>query len=230
MNVLADEGDTFYACQNGKQLEEDYVDETIDQLEKEIFYKIIDEAAKMDEIENVEDRTIDDMINSYFDKFLNKMRSKQNLTNEQVEIIRSILFKYALEFYDCAPEDFNNWSVIGWHQYDDCRQVLTQLIEYLSSKISAEKIFFNEAVKKIEWGNDKTHVIITTINQNSKKESIYECLQCICTIPLGCLKERHKELFEPNLTPPKINAITNLGFSVVNKVFLFFENHPFEVT
>jgi hypothetical protein len=43
------------------------------------------------------------------------------------------------------------------------------------------------------------------------------------------LKEEHSKLFEPILPPPQIKAIERLGFGVVNKLFLVFENPLFQV-
>lgn len=41
----------------------------------------------------------------------------------------------------------------------------------------------------------------------------------ICTVSLGVLKEQADVLFSPNLPNSKKNAINNLGFGYVNKIF-----------
>ncbi|XP_021237501.1 peroxisomal N(1)-acetyl-spermine/spermidine oxidase isoform X1 [Numida meleagris] len=48
----------------------------------------------------------------------------------------------------------------------------------------------------------------------------------IVTVPLGFLKERHQDFFQPPLPKRKAEAIRRLGFGTTNKIFLEFEQ-PF---
>ncbi|NXL51193.1 PAOX oxidase, partial [Podilymbus podiceps] len=48
----------------------------------------------------------------------------------------------------------------------------------------------------------------------------------IVTVPLGFLKERHQDFFQPPLPERKVEAIRRLGFGTNNKIFLEFEQ-PF---
>lgn len=48
----------------------------------------------------------------------------------------------------------------------------------------------------------------------------------ICTVPLGVLKETQKTLFEPELPQYKVEAIENLLYGTVDKIFLEYD-HPF---
>ena len=231
----------YYACQNGKKIDDDDVEAILDQIEN-IFDKIEDEAEEMEE---TEDKPLKEMIDLQFNTLLNKLRSEKKLKNDKVEIIRAILNeRLKEEMVDTACEDLNNLSVIGWNEYVECegdeftnlKFGYGQLIQHLSSKIPPENILSNEVVTKIEWPDETGHetfddhvVVVTTVNQKDQTESTHYGLQCICTMSLGCLKESHSKLFEPKLPPPKIKAIENLGFGVVNKLFLVFDNPLFQV-
>jgi monoamine oxidase len=48
----------------------------------------------------------------------------------------------------------------------------------------------------------------------------------ICTLPLGVLKERASEIFEPSLTTAKLQAIDRLMFGTVDKIILEYDR-PF---
>lgn len=51
----------------------------------------------------------------------------------------------------------------------------------------------------------------------------------ICTVPLGVLKEKSTELFQPQLPECKLEAINRLLFGTVDKIYLEFERpflHP----
>lgn len=78
----------------------------------------------------------------------------------------------------------------------------------------------------------------TTNDSSSEKEKIdlieVECEngkkiaaeQLICTLPLGVLKEKAQEIFDPPLPLYKIQAIDRLMFGTVDKIFLEYER-PF---
>jgi len=231
----------YYACQNGKKIDDDDVESIFDQIE-DLCDKIEEEA---EELGAAGDRSLKEMIDLQFNTYLNKLRSEKKLKDEKVEIIRAILNeRLKEEMIQTACEDLNNLSFTGWNEYLTCdgdeftnlKFGYGQLIQHLSSKIPPENILSNEVVTKIEWPNETDHenfddhvVLVTTVNQKDKTESVFYGLQCICTISLGCLKEGHSKLFEPILPPPQIKAIERLGFGVVNKLFLVFENPLFQV-
>ena len=50
----------------------------------------------------------------------------------------------------------------------------------------------------------------------------YTCAYVIVTVSLGVLKHFHQDLFDPPLTPEKIEAIDKVGFGTVAKIFLVF--------
>ena len=231
----------YYACQNGKKIDDDDVEAIFDQIEN-IFEKIEDEVEEM---EDTEDRSVSEMVYLHFNTLLNKLSTEKKLKDEKVEIIRAILNeRLKEESIETACEDLNTLSAIGWNEYVDCdgddmtnlKFGYGQLIQHLSSNIPPDRILSNEIVTKIEWPNEINHeafddhvVRVTTFNSKDNSESVYYGFQCICTMSLGFLKEKHNKIFDPILPPPKIRAIENLGFGVVNKLFLDFDRPLFQV-
>ena len=231
----------YYACQDGMKIDDDDVEAIFDQLEN-IFDKIEDEAEKM---EYDEDRSIGEMVEINFNTYLNKLKLQKNLKNEKIEIIKAILkARLKEEQIQNACEDLNKLSAIGWNEYTECdgddminlKFGYGQLIQHLASNIPPDKILLNHIVTKIQWPNDSSKddfqnhvVIVTTYNPQDKTESHYYGYQCLCTMSLGFLKENYKDLFEPPLPKNKVIAIENLGFGVVNKLFLVFQNPLFQV-
>ena len=218
--------------QNGQTFNEDEYWKIEGEIENQIFLHTMHEEENMEE-----DHSLKEMVDIHFEKYLNKLRSEKELKDEKVEIIKAIYYdRIKEEMSETACDDLNNVSVHGWCEFDDCRKVYTnllngfgQVIEYLASNTPKEKILLNTAVTKIEWPNAKDHVIVTTINEKDKPKSVFYGQQCICTMSLGCLKEKHKKIFEPELPPRTVFAIENLGFGVVNRVFIVFEDTPFSV-
>lgn len=52
--------------------------------------------------------------------------------------------------------------------------------------------------------------------------SLFVADHVIVAVPLGVLKSTWETLFKPQLSPKKANAVKNLGFGTVNKIFLKF--------
>lgn len=70
--------------------------------------------------------------------------------------------------------------------------------------------------------NTDTHPILIKCTDGST----YEADHVICSVSLGVLKKNHQTLFNPPLPQTKINSIEGIGFGVVGKIFLEFEQ-PF---
>ncbi|XP_063709329.1 spermine oxidase-like [Culicoides brevitarsis] len=85
-----------------------------------------------------------------------------------------------------------------------------------------EMIHFNAKAKHINWNQDKPFVQYSFTDDTKATHNI-EADYIIVTIPLGVLKHDREELFVHPLPEKKIQAIENLSFGTVNKVFLTFE-------
>ena len=71
----------------------------------------------------------------------------------------------------------------------------------------------------------KFNIIVIRVEISGSNE-IFEVDYVITTVSLGVLKADHESLFEPKLPKRKIEAIQKLGFGLVDKIFLEFEQ-PF---
>ncbi|XP_015585387.1 spermine oxidase [Cephus cinctus] len=115
------------------------------------------------------------------------------------------------------------------------------ILEPIAKHIPKDRILTRHAVTKIRWDNfdlggnesdDSNHTVICS-NGNEDLMEVYcengkkiTAEQIICTLPLGVLKERAREIFEPSLPAYKLEAIDRLMFGTVDKIFLEYER-PF---
>ncbi|KAK0083404.1 hypothetical protein PV325_008829 [Microctonus aethiopoides] len=105
------------------------------------------------------------------------------------------------------------------------------ILEPIAKHIPKEKILLNHAVTKIRWQISNENSQNANGNNNcieivcdNGKTIIAD--QLLCTLPLGVLKEKACELFEPTLPTYKLDAIDKLMFGTVDKIFLEYER-PF---
>ena len=77
----------------------------------------------------------------------------------------------------------------------------------------------NHVVTKISWGGHHTSII-------TEDGDIFHADYVILALPLGVLKAKHSELFDPPLPQYKAEIIASLGFGLMDKIFLEFEE-PF---
>ncbi|NXW65711.1 PAOX oxidase, partial [Eurystomus gularis] len=91
-------------------------------------------------------------------------------------------------------------------------------------------VLLNKAVRTIQWqgsfhkeGDDARDF---PVRVECEDGDTFLADHVIVTIPLGFLKERHQDFFQPPLPERKAEAIRRLGFGTNNKIFLEFEQ-PF---
>ncbi|NXM57295.1 PAOX oxidase, partial [Illadopsis cleaveri] len=106
----------------------------------------------------------------------------------------------------------------------------SSLAERLLSDLPEGTVLFNKAVRTIQWqgsfreeGDDAR---VFPVRVECEDGDVFLADHVIITVPLGFLKERHQEFFQPPLPERKAQAIRNLGFGTNNKIFLEFEQ-PF---
>lgn len=129
---------------------------------------------------------------------------------------------------ESSCDDLNDLSANGWNfyekfegnQFTKLKNGYIKFVDYLSSKIPKESIRLNEIVENINYNSDL--ISLTTYNSETKKRSTFTCQKCLCTIPLGYLKQNYHKLFSPPLSKDKSNAIEKLGFGCIDKIFVVF--------
>ncbi|NXE47893.1 PAOX oxidase, partial [Casuarius casuarius] len=106
----------------------------------------------------------------------------------------------------------------------------SSLPDRMLSALPKGTVLLNKPVRTIRWQG-------SFCEDGDTKEEFPVQVECedgdsfladhvIVTVPLGFLKERHQDFFQPPLPERKVEAIRCLGFGTSNKIFLEFEQ-PF---
>ncbi|XP_057191332.1 spermine oxidase-like [Triplophysa rosa] len=97
------------------------------------------------------------------------------------------------------------------------------VLDVLLKDLPTGTIQCNAEVKTIQWdlikeGESEEHPVRITCENGQS----YDADHVIVTASLGVLKDKADTMFEPSLPESKLNAIQNLGFGTVDKIFLYF--------
>ncbi|XP_055071806.2 spermine oxidase [Misgurnus anguillicaudatus] len=98
------------------------------------------------------------------------------------------------------------------------------VLDVLLRNLPADTIKCNAQVKTIRWDLIKNEEEDYPVQVVCENEKTFEAEHVIVTVSLGVLKDKAKTMFQPSLPKNKLNAIENLGFGTVGKIFLYFEN------
>lgn len=203
----------------------------------------VDEKSK----EKTDDMSLLSKMIKKFNMYAENKIKKDNYDINQVAILDAI-FDATLkeEKINMACESLNDLSLLGWASYEKCvnknmmnlKNGFWKLLQYLLGQISLDKIKFNQEVVKVFWPDDTpqdldskklSDQIITIITKDiaTGQELMYFTNYCICTMPLGVLKAKHRDIFAPNLNSHRIHAIERLGVGTLNKIYIVFEKQIF---
>ena len=94
--------------------------------------------------------------------------------------------------------------------------LVLSLLKGLTTERERFELVLNSAVQRIE--NINTRICIRCASGVD-----YLVEKTIITIPLGVLKQRHQDLFQPNLPNWKVQAIEAIGYGHVSKLYLLFD-------
>ena len=97
---------------------------------------------------------------------------------------------------------------------------MSSIIQSLVRQLHPNSIMYQSEVTNITW-NQGDKVNVTCANGQT-----YEADHVVVTVSLGVLKKYHRRMFLPQLPDDKEEAIDNIGFGKVNKIFLLFDK-PF---
>ena len=96
------------------------------------------------------------------------------------------------------------------------------MVTTFAEDLPLERIKLNTRVTKV--AKEEEGVLVHSINQEGETQ-VYLSQKVICTLPLGLLKEKVVK-FDPPLPSAHQHSIDSLGFRMMDKVFLAFEQ-PF---
>lgn len=96
------------------------------------------------------------------------------------------------------------------------------LTKTIANRLSATNLRLNTVVDTIEWHRvvDQNHEAPVVLKLSDGTRILSDCV--IITSSLGYLKDNYKTMFVPPLPQPFSQAIENLGYGLINKVFLDF--------
>ncbi|KAF2905638.1 hypothetical protein ILUMI_00540 [Ignelater luminosus] len=114
------------------------------------------------------------------------------------------------DYIETSPSILYHWKNRGYKAVLD---VLLQKYPDPEKELPIE-ILLNKEVKQIFWNNE--------VSVKCTDGSEYKADHIILTVPLGVLKDRYAQLFNPELPQEKQNAINELGISAVQKIFFHF--------
>ncbi|XP_065699422.1 peroxisomal N(1)-acetyl-spermine/spermidine oxidase isoform X3 [Patagioenas fasciata] len=104
------------------------------------------------------------------------------------------------------------------------------LPDRMLSSLPEGTVLLNKAVRTIQWRGsfreEGDQVRDFPVRVECEDGDAFLADHVIVTVPLGFLKERHQDFFQPPLPQQKAEAIRRLGFGTNNKIFLEFEQ-PF---
>lgn len=121
--------------------------------------------------------------------------------------------KGLMNYKECDGDPLLNWKSEGYMRF------FKVLMGEYEKKLLEHCLVLNSPVKTIVW-NDGNHPLQSVLH--CEDGSFYNADHIVMTTSVGVLKEKHKNMFIPELPLFKVNAIEGLGFGVVDKIMIKF--------
>merc|ERR1711892_508534 len=177
--------------------------------------------------ENI-DEPVPQSVGHFFEERMDEFLLKEK--NEEKCKIKKALLDWFIKWeeVDTGVDDLKKQSVLSWGEYVDydldgyeSEPILeggySKLVQFLVKSLEGKVTMnLNQKVTKINWNGN---LVSATAESGLRFEAEY----VIIALPLGVLKASHNVLFEPQLPQHKMEIIEHLGFGVMNKIFLEFE-------
>jgi len=124
------------------------------------------------------------------------------------------------DLYDISLSEFGCYEELPGVHYT-IPPGFQSVLDILLSKVPEENILLNHSVKCIHWGgsNDNDSRVLVECENGEK----YHAEHVIVTCSLGVLKASCDRMFDPPLPKDKHESIEKLGFGIVDRVNLFFD-------
>lgn len=116
------------------------------------------------------------------------------------------------------------FKFVGGQEHSIFKSDYSSVTKIIADSLNRNNLRLNCPVEKIEWReklrnkDNKFKSILVILNNNRKVYA--NCV--IITCSLGFLKENYKKIFHPPLPSYLCTGIENLGFGLINKIFLEF--------
>ena len=140
----------------------------------------------------------------------------QDLFHRAIQISDGCKTWYDLSYYTDYEEYKGNLEVIfkKEYKYEDVLQIFKK-------DIPNSNFQFETTVTKIDYSNDKIKIA-----SQDGSEFLADIL--IFTGSLGILKEKGEDMFYPKLPKDKLKAINEIGYGIVDKIYLEFSSNVFD--
>lgn len=99
----------------------------------------------------------------------------------------------------------------------------TGVLDILQKNIPKDNLLLNTPVRCVHWNRKHSGDNQYEVEVQCENGDVYYANHVIVTVSLGVLKAACDRMFDPPLTPEKQGAIDRMGFGIVNKVILQFE-------
>ncbi|XP_066499511.1 polyamine oxidase (exo-N4-amino) 1 isoform X2 [Hoplias malabaricus] len=218
LNQVHDEGNTMFYRQHGQKVDDVFAECVYETGERIIRHRGNSSGSSLGE---------------HFAEKAQCVIEDWNTNNK--EHVQSVLALVAKDYLlSIAASDLHCVSKDSWKYYvnmgDDLNVegIMFQILEKLAEDLSQESLVLNKEVVKIEWdgsfpGSDNRVYPVRVVSKDGD-EILAD--HVIITVSLGCLKVQASTLFNPSLTPEKMEVIDKLPFGNIAKVFLEYEE-PF---
>lgn len=170
-----------------------------------------------------------DSVGAHLDR---KYSEKLERYSEDDRKVRSLIFNQRKLMECCISgcDSLNDVSLGDFGCYEDLPGVhytippgFETIIDLLKKTIPKDNILLNHQVKCIYWNQseiNKDHYDVCVECENGE---LFYADHVIVTVSVGVLKCAYKRMFNPPLPDEKQHAIESLGFGIVDKVMLQFD-------
>ncbi|XP_024085452.1 peroxisomal N(1)-acetyl-spermine/spermidine oxidase-like isoform X2 [Cimex lectularius] len=221
---VSDEGLGLYVRPGGQIVSPDLVKEVKDDVEN-----ILSECEKFKDFSDISKCPIS--VGHYLESKFNQLipLRADRFTKE----IKKELLDWHIRFQliDNSCSNLDDLSAISWGQYVtegqshiNLKNGYSSIIKYLLADIPSQCVETSKSVKSIKWKTNVENYTKYPCEIICDDGDSWKASHIIVTASIGYLQQ-NTELFDPHLPPNHQQALECFGFSVINKIFLKY-NEP----
>ncbi|XP_003704750.2 uncharacterized protein LOC100878001 [Megachile rotundata] len=222
-NIQCKDGQGIFLRNNGRKVDEALITEIDDFV-----------RTTLEDCENYENRTIGEdnenigrVLRNSLVKYLDKQNDSLIIKNIKKEIfdwnVRFLIIDNScLTLDELSTKYWGKFKFVGGPEHLSFKSGYSSVTKLIANGLSGKNLRLNTSVESIDWqqvvDNDLDTSLVLTLSDNT--QILADCV--IITCSLGYLKENYKNMFSPSLPTQFIQGIENLGFGLINKIFLDF--------